>query len=157
MDLEKEKFYLTEEGLENLKKEYEALKKIRINKTTDEAPNMLESQDLNPEYLSFREDLDLLETRIVDLENIIKNVAIIEKPSGETTQFVNLGAKVFVEVGQEKNEFIIVGKIEADPVLGKISNESPVGKALLGHKVGDEVKVSFPAKAIYKIKEIKYS
>lgn len=156
MDSEKEKFYLTEEGLEKLKKEYEALKKIRLGKTTDEAPNMLESQDLNPEYLSFREDLDLLEARIKDLENVIKNVVIIGKPSGEKTHFVDLGARVSVESGGEKNEFMIVGKTEANPALGKISNESPVGKALLGHKVGDEVKIS-SIRTIYKIKEIKYS
>jgi transcription elongation factor GreA len=157
MIADNEKFYLTKEGLEEIKKEYSALLKIRTAKTQSEAPNVLESQDLNPEYLSFKEDLELLETRLTELENVIKNAVIIEKPPKEREEYVDLGAQVQVEAGGQKGQFTIVGTIEANPDLGKISNESPVGRALLGHKTGDQVTITSPIKTIYKIKEIKYS
>ncbi len=70
--------------------------------------------------------------------------------------FVNLGAKVKIEVTGKNDEFMIVGTLEANPNLGMISNECPVGKALLGHKVGDEITISSPIKTTYKIKGIKY-
>ena len=71
---------------------------------------------------------------------------------------IGLGAKVIVEIDHEaKDEFTIVGTLEANPALGNISNESPVGKALLGHKVGEEIIISSPIKTFYKIKKIKYS
>ena len=69
---------------------------------------------------------------------------------------VDLGAKVKIDIAGKKDEFMIVGTLEANPSLGKISNESPVGRALLGHKVGDEIVVSSPMKTTYKIKKIKY-
>lgn len=157
MSAENEKFYLTKTGLEELKKEYEVLHGIRIAKNKSEAPNILESQDLNPEYLSFKEDIELLETRLAELENVIRNAVLIEKPPGERRDIVDLGARVTVESGKEKAEFTIVGTFEANPASGKISNESPVGRALVGHRPGDEIIISSPIKTIYKIKEVKYS
>jgi transcription elongation factor GreA len=157
MEIENQKFYLTKEGLKEIEKEYETLKKIRHAKTNEEAPSIWESEDLNPDYLSFREDLEMLETRLVELENILKNTVIIKKPSGEKVNFVDLGAVVDVEIDGDKDEFMIVGTLEANPVLGRISNESPVGKALIGHKAGDEVVISSPVKTVYKIRKIKYS
>ena len=67
-----------------------------------------------------------------------------------------MGAKVKVEFAGEKDEFMIVGTLEANPDAGRISNESPVGKALLGAKIGDEVMVYSPKKTVYKVKSIKY-
>lgn len=154
---ERKKFYLTKQGLRGVKKEYEALKKLRIAKTQDRVPEILESEDLNPEYLSFREDLNLLEARLSELGDILKDTVLIRPPSKEKTSFVNLGAKVTVQVDGERDEFEIVGTLEANPALGRISNESPVGLALLGHKIGEEVVVSSPIKTIYKIKKIKYN
>lgn len=154
---ERKKFYLTKKGLEGFKKEYETLKVLRIAKTKGEVPKIWESEDLNPEYLSFQEDLTFLETRIVELENILKNACLIKHPLKKELNVINLGATVKVKVGEEKDEFTIVGTLEANPALGKISNESPVGMVLLGHKVGDEVIVSSPIKTIYKINKIKYS
>ena len=151
------KYYLTSEGLENIKKEYKILKGIRLAKTRgEEAPEILHSEDLNPEYLSFQEDLSLLETRITELENILKNAELIKSPSKEKRNTICLGAEVLVEVDGDKEEFKIVGTLEANPSLGKVSNESPVGKALLGYQVGEEVVVSSPIKVIYKIKKIRY-
>ena len=151
-----EKFYLTAEGLEKIKKEHQDLKGLKLVKTKGEIPKIWHSEDINPEYLSFREDLSFLETRIAELENILKNVDLIKPPPKEKRGFVNLGAKVLVKVDGQTDEFEIVGSLEANPSLGKISNESPVGKALLGHQAGDEVLISSPIKTIYKIKKIKY-
>jgi len=93
---------------------------------------------------------------MIELENILKNTELITAPPKEKQNIVNLGATVFVKVDGQTDEFTIVGTLEADPALGRISNESPVGRALLGHKTGDEVLVSSPIKTIYKIRKIKY-
>ncbi len=154
--IEEKKFHLTKEGLEKTKKEYESLRKLKFSKTKGEIPKIWHSEDLNPEYLSFQEDLSFLETRLSELEYILKNVELIRLPSKEKQNVIGLGAKVLVEVEGQRDEFEILGTLEADPVIGKISNESPVGQALLGHKIGDEVVVSSPIKTIYKIKKIKY-
>ncbi|MDP2910206.1 MAG: GreA/GreB family elongation factor [bacterium] len=154
---DQKKFYLTKKGLEDLKKEHEILKSLRSAKTKGEAPKIWESEDLNPEYLSFQEDLEFLETRLAELENILDNFSLIKKPLGERLDLVDLGATVTVQVNDAKDEFIIVGTLEANPALGKISDESPVGHALLGSKVGDEIVISSPVKTIYKIKKIRYS
>ena len=154
---EEKKFYLTKEGLERIKREYQYLKALKLAKTKgEESPKILHSEDLNPEYLAFQEDISFLEARIAELENIFKNIELIKLPKKENQKIVNLGATVVVEVDGQKDEFQIVGTLEANPSLGKISNESPVGKALLGHKVGDEVIVSSPIKTVYRIKKIKY-
>lgn len=155
-EAENQKFYLTKEGLKKLKKEYEDLKKIRMAKTKGEAPNILESEDINPDYLSFKEDIDLLENRLEELDIALRNCQIIKKPKGQSAQFVDLGATVDVEINGNRNEFTLVGTFEANPELGKISKESPVGRALIGHKAGDEIEISYPSKARYKIKKVRY-
>ncbi len=155
MNIEK-KFYLTAKGLENIKKEYKVLRALRAVKIDGEAPRVLESEDLNPEFVSFREDVGLLDQRIAELENILKNVKLIKFPSKEKRNIIRLGADVVVDVGGNKDEFKIVGTLEANPSLGKISNESPVGRALLGRRVGDEAVISSPIEVIYKIKKIRY-
>ena len=154
---EGEKFYLTKEGLEKIKKEYEDLKRLRAMKVAGESPQILESEEVSSEYLSLQEDLDLLEARLAELENVLKNVEIIKPPPKEQRDTVNLGAKVLVQVGKQTDEFEIVGTLEANPSLGKISDRSPVGKALMGHRVGDVVAVEATMKTFYKIKRIRYS
>ena len=153
---EEKKFYLTEQGLERIKKEYQDLKDLKLSKTKGEIPKIWQSEDLNPEYLSFQEDLSFLESRIAELEYILKNTELIKPPPKEKQNMVNLGATVLVEVDGQNDEFMIVGSLEANPAIGKISNESPVGRMLLGHRVGDEVVVSSPIQTVYKIKKIKY-
>jgi len=150
-------FYLTKEKLQELKKEYDELVVLEHQKAIkEEAPKMLESEDINPEFLSYQEDMGSLRTRIEELKDILEHHEIIKKPAKDKRALVDLGAKVKIDVAGKKDEFTIVGTLEADPDLGKISNESPVGKALLGHKEGDEVLVSAPVKKKYKIKNIKY-
>ncbi|TSC75846.1 MAG: transcription elongation factor GreA [Parcubacteria group bacterium Gr01-1014_30] len=150
-------FYLTKKGLEKVRREYAELRKLRLAKTKGDVPRILQSEDVNPEYLSFQEDLGFLEIRIAELENILKNTRMIKIPPKEKREAVNLGATVTLEEQDGKvNEFMIVGTLEANPIQGKISSESPVGKELLGKLVGDQVTISSPVKVVYKIKKIKY-
>ncbi|MCH8741878.1 GreA/GreB family elongation factor [Patescibacteria group bacterium] len=154
--LNDKEYHLTEKGLVRLKAEYQHLIRLRSAKTKGEFPQVWHSEDLNPEYLSFQEDLSLLEIRLAELEAILKNVKLIRIPSKARQDIIHLGAKVLVEVDGQADEFIIVGSLEANPATGEISNESPVGKALLGHKIGEEIVISSPIKVLYKVKRIRY-
>jgi len=155
---ERKKFYLTEEGLGKIKKEYQALKNLKLSKTKGEFPKIWHSEDINPEYLSFQEDLSFLETRLAELENILKNTELIKPPPKEMQNIVNLGTTVLVEVDGEIDEFTIVGTLEADPSNKKISNESPIGQALLGKRVGETVMIKTPiVNHSCKITKIKYN
>lgn len=149
-------FYITKNKFEELKNEYKNLLMVEFKKTKGDIPRIFESEDVNPEYINFQEDLSFLRSRIAELESIIKNHEIIKKPSSGKENVVGLGAAVTVDVDGEKDEFVITGTLEANPTLGKISNESPVGMALLGHKVGEKIKVSPPLETTYTIKKIKY-
>lgn len=150
-------FYITKAKLQEIQKEYEGLLELEHKKAVgQEAPKIFESEDINPEFISFQEDIGFLRSRIDELKNIIDNHELIKNPPKDKQSIIGVGAKVKVELGGQKDEFTIVGTLEANPALGKISNESPVGKALLGHKVGEEVLISSPVKTIYKIKNIKY-
>jgi len=134
----KEKIYLTSRGLEKLKKEYERL--LEMRKLKEEEP----------------EDLILINQRFEELSTILKTYELIQPPLKHKQHIVNLGATVVVEVDGQTDEFTILGTFEANPSLGKISNESPVGRALLSRKVGEEITISSNIKTIYKIKEIRY-
>lgn len=149
------KKYLTKKGLEKIERELEKLKQARESQKREgvAAPT---SQTIDSEFATFQEDLNLLEARIEDLENILKNHILITLPPKNKRKFVNLGATVTVEVDGQKDEFTIVGSTEANPMLGRISNESPVGSALLGKKTGEEVRVQSAIKTVYKIKKITY-
>ncbi len=149
-------FYLTKHKLKELKQEYKDLLNFEHLKTKGDTPKIFQSEDMNPEYLAFQEDLSFLRSRIVELDNILQDHELIKSPPKNKQNFVGLGARVGVAVEQEKDEFTIVGTLEANPSLGKISNESPVGKALIGHAIGEEVIVSSPIKVIYKIVKISY-
>ena len=150
-------FYITKAKLQELKKEYEGLLDVEHKKSLEkETPKILESEDLNPEFVSFQEDIGFLRSRIDELKNILDHHELIKNPAKTHRGIVGVGAKVKIDAGGKKDEFVIVGTLEANPILGKISNESPVGRALLGHKIGDEVIIPSPVKTTYKIKNIKY-
>ncbi len=150
-------FYLTKTKLKELQKEYERLVAFERNKTVGvEAPKIFESEDMNPEFISYHEDMDSLRLKIDELQYILKNHEIIKSPPKDEQNLIKVGAKILVDINGEKDEFTIVGTLEANPDLGNISNESPVGMALLGRKVGEEVVIDAPTKKVYKIKNIKY-
>lgn len=148
------KYYLTKEGLRKLKEELKELKRLRKLKIKEEVPSYTHSDDVNVEYLSYWEDMNFLERRILEIEEILDHYELIKKPKDPS--IVEIGATVWVEINGREDKFQIVGSIESDPSKGKISNESPVGKALLGKKVGEKVAISPSSNIVYKIKKIEY-
>lgn len=126
---------LTTEGKKELEKELAELKKQRPE-ITERIAIARDFGDLkeNEEYSSARNEQKIAESRILEIEDILKNAKIIR--GGSRTK-VGLGSKVKIELGGKKVEYLVVGTVEADPLAGKISDESPIGKQLLGKKVGD--------------------
>ena len=152
-----EKYYVTKQGLQKIEKEYQALLEFKKKKATgEEVPSIWHSEEVNPDYLTFQEDMSLIEARLVEYDLILKNAKIIVPPSKAQRNEVHLGARVLVEVDGEKDEFVIVGALEANPVAGMISNESPVGRELLGRKTGEIVAVNSSVVVSYKILKITY-
>lgn len=153
--LEGENFYLTREGFEKIKKECEEIKRVKFIRDKKEFARVLYSGDTNLNYGSFYES-GLIEARLTKLNYILRNARLIETPPREKRNVVNMGATVFVEMDGQTYKFKIISPLEVNPSAGKISYESPVGKALLGHKIGDEVMVYSQPNTIYKIKKISY-
>ena len=149
-------YYLTKDGLANLKNDLQQMKELRKVKLGKEAPSAFYSEELNSEFVSFRDEMDVLDAKIEEMEHVLKNYEIIKPPSPNEKDKVGLGAKVRVEIDGAIDEFTIVGTWEANPALGLISDESPVGKALLGKKAGDIVTLNSPIKIAYNIKKITY-
>ncbi|HKZ34474.1 MAG TPA: transcription elongation factor GreA [Patescibacteria group bacterium] len=148
--------YLTAEGLHDLKAEYEKLTREDRPKVADRIARAREFGDLseNAEYDAAREQQSFIEGRIIELEEILKHAQVIENRKSKVN-IVEVGSTVTVEIDGEKENYTIVGSVEAQPEQGRISHESPVGKALLGLKVGDEVDVDLPhAKLKYRIIQI---
>jgi transcription elongation factor GreA len=152
--MEKDKIFLTKQGLEKLKKEYEDLTKVRRKEVTKRIARAREFGDIseNSEYDSAREEQSFIEGRIIELEEILRNAKVVTQT--ENPNVIQIGSRVRVQVNTEEDEFVIVSSVEADPMQGKISDQSPVGKALLGAKVGDIVTASSTIKSTYTILEI---
>lgn len=145
---------LTKEGLDTLKAEHEELVKVKRPATVVRLSDAREAGDLseNSEYVAAKQDLSFIDGRIAELEEILHAAKII---SPKATGKVDVGSKVILHVNGKKEEFLLVGEWEADPMRKKISNESPLGKALLGKQVGEIVEVEAPAGKIkYKVLEI---
>ncbi len=146
----KKLFRLTKEGVENLQTELDGLK-IKRAKIAEAIKSARELGDLaeNAEYQSAKAEQERNETRISEVEGILLNVEIIKKPRGAKVQ---LGSRVKLKSDGKTKEFQVVGTVEADPLSGKISDESPIGRALIDQKVGDKVEIKTPAEtATYKI------
>jgi len=146
--------YLSQEGIETLKKE---LQELKTKKRQEIAKRLQEAKDLgdlseNAEYFEAKEAQSLNENRIAELEELLKNAVVIETPGEEN--IVRVGTTVEVKSGNGAETFSIVGSAEVKPQEGKISNESPLGRAFLGHKIGDEIKVKTPG-GVSKYKIIK--
>lgn len=138
---------LTQEGFDKLEDELELLKTTRRKEVAERLKEAISFGDLseNAEYDEAKKEQAALEERIMVLENMIRNAVIIDENSVDLN-IVTIGSivKIFDEEFGEEVEYTIVGSAEADPYEFKISNESPVGRALLNRKVGDKVEVNVP-------------
>jgi len=138
----KKLYKITNEGRKELELEIESLK-ARRSGVSDKIAEARDFGDLkeNSEYDLAREEQGLIETRIAEIEDILINAEIIK--SGSTSK-VAIGSKVELNIGKKHAVYTIVGPVEADPMQGKISNESPIGVALIGKKIGDQFTITTP-------------
>jgi transcription elongation factor GreA len=143
--MENREIYLTPDGAEKIRKELELLRGPQRLEIAKRLRHAIEMGDLteNADYISAKEDQAFLEGKILELETILRNASVVEK--GETNGVVNIGHSVVVEEEDgSKRDFTLVGVKEVDPRQGRISYESPIGKALLGKKMGDTICVDTP-------------
>lgn len=153
--MDSKKIYLTKDGLGELKKEFEELSKVKrpdILSRVSQARSMGDLSE-NAEYVAARDELSFIDGRIDELEELLKQAVLItESGSKSSNHVVKLGSKVTLNIKGKKEDFMVVGEWEADPKEKKISHESPLGKALIGKKVGEKVEVEAPAgKILYTI------
>jgi len=147
--------YLSSEGIETLKKE---LQELKTKKRQEIAKRLQEAKDLgdlseNAEYFEAKEAQSLNEGRIAELEELLKNAVVIKTSSAEDV--VVIGSTIETKSNSNTEVFRIVGSAEAKPQEGKISNESPLGRAFLGKRAGDEIEIKTPGGAVkYKIIKI---
>lgn len=159
--MEAKKNLLTREGLKKYEDELHELKVIRRKEVAQKIKEAREQGDLseNAEYDAAKDEQRDIEARIEELEKILKNAEVVVEDEVDLDK-INIGCQVKIldiEYSEEL-DYKIVGSTEANSLKGKISNESPVGKALIGHKVGDTVEVETPAGVFaYKILEIQRS
>ncbi len=147
--------YLSIEKLEDLKNELEKRSRETRREIADIISLAKELGDLseNFEYQDAKEQQALNEARVLQLEDLIHNAVLVQKTTG--TDVINLGCTFQVEVNGIEKTFSLVGSTEADPISGKISNESPLGQAFVGHREGEIVSVTVPSGSIeYKIIKI---
>jgi transcription elongation factor GreA len=155
MNTMKNEFHLTPEGIQALKDE---LHDLVTNKRAEIAERLKIAKadgDLNENAMwdSARDEQSFIEGRINEIDHILKHATVIE--SKKKSGHVSLGSTVHVELEDGQQRYVIVGSTEANPEEGKISDESPIGKALLGRKPGDEVEISVPAGVmVYKITKV---
>lgn len=151
----KKEFYLTKDGVDKLKAELHDLIKNQRPKVAQELKEAKEYGDLseNASWDAAKDHQSFIEGRISELEHILRNVAVIEAPKKKDK--VDIGSTVHLELESGKQIYTIVGSTEANPTEGKISNESPIGQALMGKAKGEEVSLSVPSgEMIFKIAHI---
>ncbi|RJQ37797.1 transcription elongation factor GreA [Candidatus Parcubacteria bacterium] len=136
--------YISAEGLEKLKRELEQLKTVERRAIAErlEAAKALGDLSENAEYQEAKEAQSLVEGKIQELEEMLRDIVVIQKPTNATN--VQIGSTIEVESRHGKETFTIVGSEEADPLQGRISNESPMGQAFLGKNVGDQQQIKTP-------------
>lgn len=139
--------YVTREGLEKLKAELHELKTVRKRDVAGRIERAKELGDLseNAEYADAKDEMSFIEGRIIELEDTVNRAKIIEAGG---TDAVTIGCTVEIEGGGQKKTYTIVGSSEADPAAGRISNETPIARALLGKRVGDSIDVRLPSGAV---------
>jgi len=142
----RERIPITREGLEALRQEYEYLVKHRRPEIARIIQEAREHGDIreNAAYDAAKHDQAFIEGRIREIEELLKRVELIEEPTDGDRSVVRVGSTVTIEIDGEVETYTIVGAIEAKPSAGRISNESPVGKALLGRRAGETVTIETP-------------
>ncbi|WP_426348216.1 transcription elongation factor GreA [Alloiococcus sp. CFN-8] len=144
---EAKKYIMTYEGVKKLEEELEHLKTVKRKEITEKIKVALGYGDLseNSEYDEAKNEQAFTEGRIIQLENMLKNAEVVDE-NDISTDVVSIGSKVKVKDYEfdEEVDYTIVGSAEADPMEFKISNESPVGRGLMGKKVGDVIEVTVP-------------
>lgn len=140
--------YVSAEGLKKLEAELAELRTSKRAEVAERIHNAMEFGDFseNSELEQAKNDQAFLEGRIQSLEAMLKKAVVIEQNGHH--DLVEVGSKVIVETEGERSEYVIVGSAEAAPGQGRISNESPVGKALIGHRTGDTVDLIVPAGSV---------
>jgi len=149
---------LTREGLKRIEDELEQLKTVRRHEVAariHQAKVVGHTQN-DAEYDDAKNEQAFVEGRILQLEQMLKNYSLIDEEGAHHSSSVRLGCTVVVESASGRREYTIVGPAEVDPTSGRISNESPVGKALMGRRVGEKVQVLTPkGPANFTVAEIK--
>lgn len=148
--MDSKKIYLTKDGLETLRKEYDEMTKKKRPEVLEMLSQARNQGDLseNAEYQAAREELSFIDGRIDELEEMLKQVTLIENAKvgkNGKRKSIELGAKVTLNAAGKKHVYTVVGEWEADPAQQKISDQSPLGKALIGKIVGDKIEVEAPA------------
>ncbi|MBA3850909.1 MAG: transcription elongation factor GreA [Chloroflexi bacterium] len=147
--------YLSREGLQKLREELDELVNLRRAEVAGRIHDAKEHGDVseNAEYEDAKNEQAFVEGRIQTLSALIKNAVLIDEHTSKS--HVQIGSTVEIDSGDGRERYTIVGSAEASPAEGKISNESPVGRALLGHKKGEKITVSVPSgDSVYKIVSI---
>jgi len=143
--------FITKEGFEKLKKELDELKNVRRKEIAERIEIAKDMGDLNEnaEYHEAKDEQGFVEGRIAELEIMLPNAVIIERGNDGC---IGVGNTVRVSVKGKEKEYTIVGANEADPIVGRISNESPLGQAFIGKRAGDTVEVTAPSgKLLYHV------
>ena len=156
--MSEKKVVLTYEGLKKREEELEELKTVRRKEVAEKIKEARGQGDLseNAEYDAAKEEQAEIEARIVLLEKMLRNAEVIDEEELSSDK-ISVGCKVklYDKEFDEEVEYSIVGSAEADPMEGRISNESPVGMGLLGHTVGEEVTITAPdGEIVFKVLEI---
>lgn len=136
------KNYITRGGLKNLQAELQSLKNIRLQKVRE------------PEN---EEEVDFIDVRMGEIQEVLSSYELITVPPKDKRDEIKIGATIMLVSGGKKKEITIVGKVEANPLLGFVSNESPAGRTLLGKKIGDSVSLNQKTKEVFKIEGVSYN
>ena len=149
--------FLTKEGFEKLQDELDYLRTVKRQEVADRLHEAMEGGELieNAEYEAAKNEQAFVEGRIQELEMLLATARVIEDDKKKKVDLVQVGSTVTIqEDGYEEETYTIVGAAEANPREGKISNESPIGKAILNHRVGEDVPVEAPDGS-YKVRIVK--
>ncbi len=149
------KIQVTKEGLDSIKDELDILTEVKRPKVVERLANARTQGDLaeNSDYHNAKDELEFLDGRIAELEEVLKNSEVLKSITNGGG--ISVGTKVTLKTNGQKHIFQIVGEWEADPIQKKISHTSPLGKALIGKKVGERVEVEAPVgKVVYEILSI---